>query len=674
MLRSALLLSVALFTLTSAAPVDAAPTWLAPVDVSDPGQNAVSVQVAVDSQGTVIAVWQRFNGTHQIVQAAARPAGVATFGAPQNLTDIGQNASSPHVVVDDQGNATAVWRRSNGTHTIVQAATRPAGATSFGSSQDLSAPGQHAFAPQVAVDVQGNVTAVWHRFNGANTIVQTATRPAGAPAFGSPQNLSAVGEDAGYADIVVNDDGRAIVVWERSNGTHTIVQAATRLADAASFGAPQDLSVPGQNADAAQVAVDGQGNATAVWERSNGTHTIVQAASRPAGASLFDSPQDLSGIGQSAAVPQVVADAQGKVTAAWHRSDGTHDVVQSATRPMGAAAFDPPLNLSDVGQDAFSVQLAVESKGDTTAIWERFNGAEYVIQAAMRPAGAALFGAPQDLSAAGQDAGSAQLAVGAQGDPTTVWARSNGSNYIVQAVVLDATGPLLREVHIPATGVTGQSLDFSVAPADRWSAVGSTVWQFGDGATAATSSASHRYDAPGTYTVVVTSSDSAGNATSATGTVAVAAAADEQVVTIDATDTTGPILGVLRLAPRQFRAVGKGAGIAAKRRSAGTTLRFTASEKASFRGRISRLSTGRRSANGCAPATSRNRRARRCTRTTRLRGTLVVSARSGANSRRLTGRLGRKKLRPGRYRLTATLTDADKNISKARTASFTITR
>jgi hypothetical protein len=45
--------------------------------------------------------------------------------------------------------------------------------------QDLSAAGQNAFNPEVAVDAQGNAIAVWRRFDGTNFIVQAAVRAAG---------------------------------------------------------------------------------------------------------------------------------------------------------------------------------------------------------------------------------------------------------------------------------------------------------------------------------------------------------------------------------------------------------------------------------------------------------------------------------------------------------------
>jgi hypothetical protein len=66
---------------------------------------------------------------------------------------------------------------------------------------------------------------------------------------------------------------------------------------------------------------------------------------------------------------------------------------------------------------------------------------------------------------------------------------------------------------------------------------------------------------------------------------------------------------------------------------------------------------GRRGAHGtCVRPTRRNRKARRCTRTVTLHGSFAERGAAGANSFRFTGRLGRKALKPGSYRLVATPT------------------
>ncbi|HEX6229975.1 MAG TPA: hypothetical protein VFZ41_11005, partial [Solirubrobacterales bacterium] len=117
----------------------AAPGWLPPSDLSVLGQDAEEPQVGVDSAGNAVAVWSRSNGSHTIIQAAVRPAG-GTWGPVADLSAAGRDATEPQLAVDPAGNAVAIWSRSNGSHTIIQAAGRSAGGPWSG-SVDLSALG-----------------------------------------------------------------------------------------------------------------------------------------------------------------------------------------------------------------------------------------------------------------------------------------------------------------------------------------------------------------------------------------------------------------------------------------------------------------------------------------------------------------------------------------------------
>src|SRR5262245_45110046 len=91
-------------SLIAAPPALATPTWLAPVNLSEAGQGAFAPQVASDAQGDAVAVWQRFNGSNEIIQAATKPAG-GSWQAPVNLSDAGQSAFAPQVASDAQGDA-----------------------------------------------------------------------------------------------------------------------------------------------------------------------------------------------------------------------------------------------------------------------------------------------------------------------------------------------------------------------------------------------------------------------------------------------------------------------------------------------------------------------------------------------------------------------------------------
>ena len=119
-------------------------------------------------------------------------------------------------------------------------------------------------------------------------------------------------------------------------------------------------------------------------------------------------------------------------------------------------------------------------------------------------------------------------------------------------------------------------------------------------------------------------------------------------------DATAPVLSPLALARRKLGAV-----------------RFTLSERATVALRIERAGPGRRAGGRCRAPSARNRAKPRCTRLHRLRPILTHEGVQGPNRVPLRGRLGRA-LRPGRYRLVVTATDAAGNRSDARRATFRI--
>ncbi len=187
----------------------------------------VAFKPPVGVDGATTVVWNQRTGSNSIVQASTRPAGSGTFGAVVNLSTLGQDADYQQVAVGADGATTVVWRRDNGSNSIVQASTRPAGSITFSAAENLSAAGQSADNPQVAVAVDGATTVVWDRWNGPNSIVQARTRPAGSITFGGAVNLSATGKEADNPQVAVAVDGTATVVWERDGPTYSRIQEST---------------------------------------------------------------------------------------------------------------------------------------------------------------------------------------------------------------------------------------------------------------------------------------------------------------------------------------------------------------------------------------------------------------------------------------------------------------
>ena len=65
---------------------------------------------------------------------------------------------------------------------------------------------------------------------------------------------------------------------------------------------------------------------------------------------------------------------------------------------------------------------------------------------------------------------------------------------------------------------------------------------------------------------------------------------------------------------------------------------------------------------------------RKCGATVTVTGSFSVNATAGTNTFRFRGRIGGRKLRPGRYRLTGKATDRAGNVSSVPARSFRIVR
>ncbi len=307
-----------------------------PVNLSADSRDASEPQVAVGPDGATTITWRRYNDAgNSIVQAVTRPAGSATFSATVDLSVSGQDAHSPQVAVGPDGATTITWFRYNGDDYIVQAVTRPTGSAIFSATVDLSVSGQDADSPQVAVGPDGATTITWRRFNDAgNWIIQARTRPAGSVAFLDAVNLSASGQNAFDPQVAVGPGGATTITWSRPNGAgSSIIQAVTRPAGLAIFLDAVNLSESSRDAFLPQVAVGPDGATTITWHRYDGTTEIIQAATRPAGSAAFSVAVNLSlsALGRSASLPQVAVGPDGATTITWRRSDGTNTIIQASS-------------------------------------------------------------------------------------------------------------------------------------------------------------------------------------------------------------------------------------------------------------------------------------------------------------------------------------------------------
>jgi len=415
--------------------------WELPAqDISSTGQVAYNPQIAMDDLGNAVVVWRRSDGSHYIVQTRRYSAETSTWSSVQNLSVVGQHTFDPQVAMDGLGNAIVVWRRTDGRNYIVQTRRYNTETSTWSAVQTLSVAGQISYDPQISMDTLGNAITIWRRYDGSHYIVQARRYNVETDTWASVQDLSDVGEHTfdPQVALAMNELGNAVAVWRRTDGRNYIVQTRIYNAETNTWSSVQDLSVSGQIAYDPQVAIDELGNAVAVWRRYNGSHYIVQTRRYSVENSTWSSVQNLSVVGQDSYGPQVAVDFLGNAVAVWHRYDVNNYRVKARRYDVQADTWSSLQDLSASGQVTYDPQVAMDALGNATVVWRRSDGSHYIVQTSRYNAETSTWSTVQDLSVAGNNTFHPQVAMDTLGDAVVVWRRSDGRNYIVQASRYDA--------------------------------------------------------------------------------------------------------------------------------------------------------------------------------------------------------------------------------------------
>ena len=408
-------------------------------------------EVAIDDTGNAFVVWCQ-NGNTWAARYSSSEAkwGPAQVIVPDHRTGSFTFSSDPHVVADRSGNVMVVW---------VDPGTNPwkiwgmwynhdSGTWESSVLIETNAASGASKNPRVVVDPSGNFTTLWVQEDRTvwpfRNHIWASRYSAASNSWGIPRQIdTAVSSQyaGGYLQAAIDDSGNIMAIWNELDGAANNAWAARYSAKDGLWEEPVLLKTNTMSgAYDLQIAMDGSGNAVAVWVEDDSNTGVVYshryvwmnryvAATGQWGRSIMIpvvSQEDMFN-------PQVVLDGKGNATIVGATGGLGRYRLWAMRYSFINDTMSVPAYLSQ--DDGIISKLAADRAGNELCVYMVADG-HSTLQALPFNAGTAAWQTAKQVSSGGWSGGYVKLAANRKGNAITAWAQSDGLTYHLWASVL----------------------------------------------------------------------------------------------------------------------------------------------------------------------------------------------------------------------------------------------
>jgi hypothetical protein len=354
------------------------------------------------------------------------------------IGDVSEYEDTIAVAMDDDGNAVAAWRGSQPGLRLFASRYSALGRT-WSAPTTLSYFAFSAGAPSIVMDASGNATVAWEEAGLRAAHYSVATGTWSEPVQVVPFTVSYRCWIASHR-MVADRTGHVLFVWTAACNLSGIPYSSVRYArytpatGAVEGGTLADV-IGGRGYATADIAVDGLGNAVALWGESSDT-VLMRAAYYTAATNAWSAPVTaLAGpIGATVIGPRIAIDAAGNVLAVW-RLEGVYNAIRAARLDRITLSWGQVTDLFPASSlNIFTPpEIAVDPAGNGIAIWKRRDGETVRLQVALYEADDGTWSTALDLTPSGLTGGSARVEFDGFGNATAVWWQGDGTRAVVRA-------------------------------------------------------------------------------------------------------------------------------------------------------------------------------------------------------------------------------------------------
>ena len=394
---------------------------------TDDSADAWNPQVGVDGNGNAVAVWYQFDGTRLDVWSNRYVAGVGWRTAQLIETENIGSAQSPQVAVDGNGSAVAVWCQSDGAGFDHIWSSRYVAGIGWILPQFIEEEGIEPLDPQVGIDGLGNAVSVWQESDGIRYSLYSGRYIAGI-GWGTAQLIETDDSgDAANQQIRVDRSGNAIAVWQQHDGTRNNIWSSYYIAGIGWI-LPQLIETD-NSGDAArpEIDLDGSGNAVAVWNQSDGARDSIWSNRYIVGSGWGTAQLIETDDSVDASYAEVAVDESGNAVVVWLQWDGIRGDLWSNRYVVGSGWGTAELIETDDSGSTGSAEVGVDGNGNAVAVWYQSDGTRFSIWSNCYVVGSGWGTAELIETDDTGNAGIAQIAVDGSGNAVAVWYQSDGT-------------------------------------------------------------------------------------------------------------------------------------------------------------------------------------------------------------------------------------------------------
>lgn len=445
--------------------------WTTPIEISTPGEESSNPQIVIDQAGNITAAWNVDYTNYKGAVAVTKPL-ASNWTLPINISPANENALMLCLKGNSNGDAIAIWSSCLTIGTATKRFNE-----SWQPAETIPSHGK-IFNVQSVIDQAGNETAIWIKRSlfGFSSVVQSATKPAGGSWQDTPYTISPPLLTVDNLHLVVDQVGNATAIWEAGGDVLITAIFMSQKSFGGTWDGPFMLTSLDPVAFQPQIAVDPLGNVTAIWSEGR-CHMKLRSIYKPFEGS-WEEPQTVFAIEHKKIFnPQLAVDGNGNATAVWQVQDNCfNSIIQSSFKPFQESWQAIPDQLS-TGLCAMFSQVAVNAKGDATVVWQLNDNNPSVIQASSKPFGENWQTTPDTLSSS-FSCTAPQVIMNPLGNALAIWQAQNGSDVFIQAseqlipLAVDFVSPNFgstlgeTEVTITGTGFTSvTAVSFGSIPA-----------------------------------------------------------------------------------------------------------------------------------------------------------------------------------------------------------------